>query len=321
MTSAEREMDQVASALGERAERGRPLGPLTTSRVGGPAGLFFRAESEEDLRLVRRAIEGTALEVLVIGNGSNLLVADAGFPGLVVALGAGFARIGIPPAEAVGPPGEAVTVRAGAAVLLPVLARRTVAAGLVGMEWAVGVPGSVGGAVRMNAGGHGAETAEVLTRCAWISLGTGDPCEGEWETGRLAFSYRHSALRPEQVVTWAEFLLVRGDRSAGEEELSAVVRWRRAHQPGGSNAGSVFTNPPGDSAGRLIEAAGLKGLRIGTAEVSTRHANFIQVDDGGSADDVRRLIDEITRVVLEQFGVRLVPEVRLVGFDTWGSGR
>jgi UDP-N-acetylmuramate dehydrogenase len=130
----------------------------------------------------------------------------------------------------------------------------------------------------------------------------------------LALAYRHSSISPSQVVVWAEFTTGTGDPDAGQAEISEIVRWRRENQPGGQNAGSVFTNPDGDSAGRLVDAAGCKGLRIGTAEVSTKHANFIQADPDGSADDVVALIAEVRRRVRDAFEVDLQPEVRLVGF-------
>ncbi len=165
----------------------------------------------------------------------------------------------------------------------------------------------------MNAGGHGSEVSRTLARARLFDLAAG--AARTLEAADLAFGYRRSAVTASQVVLEAEFALARGDRQASEREVAEIVRWRREHQPGGSNAGSVFTNPPGDAAGRLIEAAGLKGLRVGSAFVSPKHANFIQADEGGSADDVRALIDEIQRRVLDHTGVRLQPELRLVGFD------
>jgi UDP-N-acetylmuramate dehydrogenase len=231
------------------------------------------------------------------------LVADGGFDGVVVSLATGFDGLAI----------EGTEVRAGASLALPVLARRTASAGLHGLEWAVGVPGSVGGAVRMNAGGHGSDTATTLVRYRWVDLHTGLVDEAPAE--RLAFGYRHAALAATDVVVSAVFALESGDPGEGKRTIDEIVAWRRAHQPGGSNAGSVFTNPPGDSAGRLIEACGLKGFRIGSAEVSPRHANFIQADPDGSADDVRRLIGHVQAEVTAATGVELRTEVRLVGFS------
>lgn len=304
MTRADqRQVAEALERLGPQAKANVPVGPLTTYRVGGPAAVLVTAETEDDLAAVRETVVATGLPTLVVGNGSNLVVADAGFPGIVVTLGEGFTTIEI----------DGARVRAGAAVSLPVLARRTVAAGLTGFEWAVGVPGSVGGAVRMNAGGHGSDMSRCLTAYRFVDLSGGD--DGERPARDLALAYRHSSVAPSHVVVWAELTLAPGDREAGEAELAEIVRWRRANQPGGQNAGSVFTNPPGDSAGRLIDAAGLKGHRRGSAHVSTKHANFIQADEGGSADDVRALILEVQALVEVRLGVRLEPEVRLIGFD------
>ncbi|MDQ3462869.1 MAG: UDP-N-acetylmuramate dehydrogenase [Actinomycetota bacterium] len=278
-----------------------PLGPLTTYRVGGPARRFATVESDADLGRVADVVARTGVDVVVVGKGSNLLVADAGFDGLALVLGAAFADVGV----------SGTTVRAGGAAALPVVARRTVAAGLTGFEWAVGVPGSIGGAVRMNAGGHGSDMAASLARVRVVDLAGG---EDEVVTAAdLELEYRSSTLAPHHVVAWAELELEPGDRPSAEEEVAAIVRWRRANQPGGQNAGSVFTNPPGRSAGRLVDAAGLKGLRIGSAQVSPKHANFIQADEGGSADDVWALTAEVRRRVHVHSGVVLSAETRTLG--------
>jgi UDP-N-acetylmuramate dehydrogenase len=297
------QVSAAAKVLGPLARRDEPLGPRTTYRVGGAASLFVEAQDESALRVVADAVAASGVDVVVLGKGSNLLVADAGFAGLAVVLGEGFARIDI----------DGTLVRAGGACALPVLARRTAKAGLTGFEWAVGVPGSVGGAVRMNAGGHGSDMAASLARVRVVDLRTGK--DGVVDAASLELGYRRSALSGAQVVAWAELQLAAGDRERAEREVSEIVAWRRANQPGGQNAGSVFTNPPGDSAGRLVEAAGCKGLRVGSAEVSTKHANFIQADEGGSADDVRALMALIQRRVREVAGIDLHPETHLVGFD------
>lgn len=296
----------AAAVLGDRARRDVPLGPLTTYGVGGPAALFLEGADADALALARRAVAASGVAVLVIGRGSNLLVADAGFPGLALTLGDAFAQIH---------PGDRV-IAGGGAVSFPVLARRSAALGLRGLEWAVGVPGSVGGAVRMNAGGHGSDVRARLTR-AWVFDLGGDEGNGGYEVpaADLALGYRRSGLGPLQVVVAGEFGLTAGDRAEAEAEIAAVVRWRREHQPGGANAGSVFANPEGDSAGRLVDAAGLRGHRRGSAFVSPKHANFVQVDNGGSADDVRALIEEVRTLVQERAGVALQLENRLVGFS------
>jgi UDP-N-acetylmuramate dehydrogenase len=251
-------------------------------------------------------------------------VADAGFDGLVLRLGSGFAGLTLPDPAVVGPastetgPDDRPAVRAGAALSLPVLARRVADAGWSGLSWAVGVPGSVGGAVRMNAGGHGSDMAACLVRYRWVDLlGDGGGVDG---VAQLDYGYRRSTVGSSQVVLEAELAVARGSAEEERASVSEIVRWRREHQPGGSNAGSVFTNPEGDSAGRLIEAAGLKGFRLGTAQVSEKHANFIQADKGGRADDVRSLMEHVRTVVRDRSGVDLQAEVRLLGFDAGKTG-
>jgi len=294
----------AAEILGDRAAHEWPIGPMTTYRVGGAAALYLELQDDDDVDLARRAVAVSGVGVLVVGKGSNLLVSDRGFAGLAVSLGQGFAGIDLL---------DGARVRAGGAVSLPVLARRTAAASLTGFEWAVGVPGSVGGAVRMNAGGHGSDMSRTLVSYRFADL-LGGP-DGDADATVLDHHYRSSALLPHQVVLSAEMQLAPGDRATSEAEISDIVRWRREHQPGGQNAGSIFTNPAGDSAGRLVESVGMKGHRRGSAYVSPKHANFFQAEDGGSADDVRDLIEEVRQRVEEQTGIRLTPELRMVGFD------
>lgn len=286
-----------------RIAAGAPLGALTTYRVGGPAGLLVEAGSERDLQSLAALTARREWEILVLGLGSNLLVADTGFDGLALRLGPAFAVARI----------DAPVVVAGGAIALPVLARQCAAAGLGGFGWAVGVPGSVGGAVRMNAGGHGSEMRQVVRRVALVDLATGESTRPEAE--ELAFDYRSSALRASQVVVDVELLLRPSERTREESLIREIVAWRRRNQPGGANTGSVFTNPPDDFAGRLVEAAGCKGLRHRSASVSTVHANFIQADAGGTAADILSLMREVARRVESHSGVRLDPETHLVGFD------
>ena len=279
-----------------------PIGPLTTYRVGGPAALFAVIDTEDDLVTAVDLVRSERMPVLVVGKGSNLLVADAGFDGLAITLGDGFGDVVI----------DGTTVAAGGAASLPVVARRTASAGLTGFEWAVGVPGSIGGAVRMNAGGHGSDMAATLTRVRVVDLASGD--DGWIATDALDLAYRHSAIGPAQVVVRAELHLGHGHVAGAEATIGSIVRWRRANQPGGQNAGSVFTNPLDDSAGRLIDAAGCRGLRHGTAVVSDKHANFFIADEGGRADDVVALMYEVRQRVHDVHGIWLEPETRLIGF-------
>lgn len=304
-------LDHLAARLAPSAQRDVALGPFTTYGVGGPAALLVTVADPDALAVVAAAVAEAPkpAPVLVVGLGSNLLVADTGFAGLVVVLGEGFTDVTV----------DGTTVRAGARAKLPVVARQSAAAGLTGFEWAAGVPGSVGGAVRMNAGVHEADLAASLARVRVVDLHTGD--DEVMAADTLELAYRRSRILPHQVVVWAELTLTPGDPAAGKAAIKDKTLWRRQHQPGGRNAGSVFTNPPGASAGRLIEEAGLKGLRVGTAEVSTKHANFIQVDEGGRAADVRSLMAEVRRRVLDHAGVDLHAETCVVGFDDGPEGR
>jgi UDP-N-acetylmuramate dehydrogenase len=299
-------VDSALGFLGADLRREVSLAPMSTYRVGGAARRYVEIDSDDQLSAVVAALAGIDLgnRALVIGRGSNLLVAQSGFEGVALRLGEAFCAIDV----------DGVTVRVGAAASLPVVARRTVAAGLTGFEWAVGVPGSIGGATVMNAGGHGSDMSECVQGVRVHDLRTGET--RIMSTEQLEFSYRSSALESHHVVSRVDLSLEPGDIDRGNESISAIVRWRRENQPGGQNAGSVFTNPPDDSAGRLIEAAGCKGLRMGTAEVSRKHANFIQADPGGSADDVRALMDEVAQRVEGHSGVVLHPETVMVGFTS-----
>jgi UDP-N-acetylmuramate dehydrogenase len=319
VVSVTAELAPLAADLRDRlpdaTTEGASFAELNTYRVGGPVAVLVRVHDVDALATVADAARRHQPRLLVIGRGSNLLVTDAGFSGLVVVLEGDFEAIDVP-AESPAALGAAV-VRAGGAVPLPVLARRAAAGGLAGLEFYVGIPGSVGGAVRMNAGGHGRETVEVLRR-TWVLdlLDThAPPTALERDVADLELDYRHSNLRPSEVVTAAEFIVTRDDPAACEARVAEIVRWRREHQPGGQNAGSVFRNPAGDSAGRLIEAAGLKGLRVGGAVVSEKHANFFQADAGATARDVLDLVAEVRRRVAKASGVELVPELHVVGDD------
>lgn len=293
--------------LGDAVERDVALGPMTTYRVGGSAALFVRITERSQLAAVADAARASGLPVLVVGRGSNLLVADAGFPGLALGLADLDATVDIDTTTG--------RVTAAAGVALPVLARKTATAGLTGFEWAVGVPGSIGGAVRMNAGGHGSDMAASLVEVTVFDLGVG--AERTLTAAELGLAFRSSALTSAQVVLDATLQLQPGDATVSAALIGEIVAWRRAHQPGGQNAGSVFVNPvPGEvSAGALIDAAGLRGYRLGTAVVSDKHANFIQADDGGRADDVLALMTEVRRRVEASSGYRLRSEIKLVGFD------
>ena len=280
-----------------------PLSDLSTYRVGGPASLLIKVEDDSNFSALVRGLVKHPLPVMVIGNGSNVLISDNGFDGLVLKLGDFFETIEI----------EDTNVIVGAAAKLPIVARETVKFGLTGFEWAVGVPGTIGGAVRMNAGGHGSEMASSLMNATILSLVDGSL--SKLSASELQLSYRHSCVKRTDLVINVTMQLERGDRDKSNDLIKEIVKWRRDNQPGGQNSGSVFTNPEGDSAGRLIEIAGLKGLRVGSARISEKHANFIQVDEEGSAEDVRKLMSLVVEKVREVHSVSLKPETILLGFD------
>lgn len=286
--------------------RAVPASELGTYRLGGPVAVLARVASDADLARVARVLAGPDVPVLVIGRGSNLLVADAGFPGVGLVLEGDFERVDID--------ADRTRVRAGSAVALPVLARRSAAAGAAGLEFFVGIPGSVGGAVRMNAGGHGRETRDVLVQARVRDLR--DPERGltTRSLDALRLGYRTSTIGPTEVVVDAELVASPDDPSACAVRIDEIVQWRREHQPGGANGGSVFRNPPGDAAGRLIDVSGCKGLRVGGAVVSDKHANFFQAEAGATADDVARLVAVVRDRVRAETGVTLEPELVMIGF-------
>jgi UDP-N-acetylmuramate dehydrogenase len=304
-------MQDIAAALRARlpgrVERDVSSAGLTTYRCGGPLAVVVRPEREDDLQAVADVLDDGDVPVLVIGRGSNLLVADVGFAGVAIVLAGEFEQLDIDRGDA------DVLIRAGGAVALPVLARRTAAVGVAGLEFFVGIPGSVGGAVRMNAGGHGAQTDDVIVDARVFDLG--DRRVRAVGRPQLGLGYRRSALGPRAVVLAATFTGRPDDAADCAARIDEIVRWRREHQPGGQNAGSVFTNPPDDSAGRLIEAAGCKGLRVGGAVVSEKHANFFVAEPGARAADVYELTELVRKRVLETTGVRLERELHLVGFE------
>jgi UDP-N-acetylmuramate dehydrogenase len=297
--------DVAAQVLGEIATRDAPLGALTTYKVGGRAALLVKPGTVADLVLVAEAREASGLPVLVVGRGSNMLVADEGFPGIAVWVPSMVGDLEV---------GDSTRVRGAGGMALPVVSRRLAAMGLRGFEWAVGVPGSIGGAVRMNAGGHGSDIAACLVEAEIFDLRTATVSTRPVES--LGLRFRASDLTDDDVVVAGPIPVVPGDREEAEAELAEIVRWRRENQPGGQNAGSVFVNPvPGEvSAGMLIDGLGLRGFSIGTAGVSEKHANFIQGSDGGSAGDVRSVMEYVRERVAAETGFRLRSEVRLIGF-------
>ncbi len=279
------------------------LAPMTTYRLGGEAAWFAEPADETELAAVLAAAREMGERVIVLGRGSNVVVADRGVAALVVHLVGAFADVAV---TAGG------VVEAGGGAPLAKVARASVDAGRGGLEFLVGIPGSVGGAVRMNAGCLGTETADVMIDARIVDARSGDvvvrtPAE-------LEMAYRSTNVAVHEIVVAARFRTEAQPTDAGLARIREVTRWRRDTQPGGTlNAGSVFKNPPGDAAGRIIDHLGLKGLRCGGAVVSSRHANFFEADPGTTAQDIYDLVAVVRRRVAVATGVELEPEVKFLG--------
>lgn len=302
MSAAERAFDALAARAHGRVEREAPMGPLTSYQIGGPAAVFLEAAAEADLEALASAVTETGLPVLMVGRGSNLLVSDRGFGGVAVRLGAGFRWTSVAGAR----------IEAGAAVPVPSMAVLAGQHSLAGFEFAVAIPASLGGAVRMNAGAHGHTLGEVLDQVELFRLGHAR--HERIPASDLGFAYRSSDLPADAIVVGASVALREGDPAEIQVRLREAREWRRATQPLNlPNAGSVFKNPPNDAAGRLIERICGKGMAVGGARVSEVHANFIVASEGTRADDVYTLIRRIQRRVKEEAGIELEPEVRLIG--------
>src|SRR2546428_3627441 len=316
-------IDTIRARLGDRARPGEPLARYTSFRIGGPADLLVLPDTADELAHVLATAAAFGARVTLLGGGSNVLVGDGGLRGVAVKLGRGFARIewnhaGEAARESahagrrgLDESADLAPIRAGAAVQLGRLARAAVARGLAGLEYAEGIPGTVGGALFMNAGAYGGELAHAVESVEGLGR---DGRALELPGGALVFGYRRSALPPGFVVTAVCLRLRRDESGQGRNRLDEARARRTAAQPHGkANAGSIFKNPNGDHAGRLIEVAGLKGARAGRARISERHANFIVNEGGARAADVKALMDVAQRVVWERSGVWLEPEVQLVG--------
>ena len=287
----------TVSAFGARGEK---LALHTSLRIGGPADYFVRVATEKDLVGATQIAREHELPVFVLGGGTNLLVADDGIRGVV--LHNGWRETSV----------EGTTVEASSGTELAHVAAVAAKAGILGFEWMATVPGTVGGAVHGNAGAFGTETADVLVDADLMDL-NGDT----WlePAAELGYAYRTSKLQGTPTIcVRARFRGAAGDRATAVRRIKEMANERMNKQPlAQPNTGSIFRNPPGDHAGRLIEAAGLKGRRVGGAIVSEKHANFIVNTGDASADDVRALMEICQDEVQQRFGVRLVPEVELVG--------
>ncbi len=294
-----------AAAPPAGVERDYPLARLTTVRTGGPADWFARPEDEDSLVAILRWAAAVRVAVGVVGSGSNLLVADDGFHGIAIKLDGGLASI----------EREGETLRCGGGARLPSAAAKTAGWGLAGLEFGINIPGTAGGAVKMNANAYGGQLAQVLE---WVDVATGAGVDRRGPED-LGFSYRRSNLGPGEVVACASFRLTPADPDEIRATLASMRGRRHEAQPSGIKTfGSTFKNPEdpraeGRSAGQLLEAAGCRGLRVGGARFSIKHANFVENDREATTADVLALMAEGRRRVHERFGVELEPEVQVLG--------
>jgi len=305
----------IQRRIGVKTSRDEPLARFTTMRAGGPADLFAVVHNAFELRALVKFARSRAIPYSILGRGSNVVIADAGVRGLVIQARAEGSRID----------GDRYLAEAG--VPMARAATETQKAGLTGLEYGLAIPGTVGGAIWANAGAHDAETARVL-ESATVLLPDGT--ERVLAADELGFRYRDSRFKhaqpiasggPGEIVMSGVFRLAAADPAEIKGRLDDIRRWRQAHQPLGiPSAGSVFRNPDGDSAGRLIDALGLKGTRIGGASVSEKHANFIVNDQRGTASDIRRLAEHVRHEVRERHGIELQFEVEFAGdWSAWSE--
>jgi UDP-N-acetylmuramate dehydrogenase len=294
--------EELAQAPVGQVRLQEPLAPYTTWKIGGPADALIVPENRRELACALELLRRHGVPWQVLGRGSNTLVSDKGVRGAVIKLGEGFDEVRF----------EGAAVTAGASfsfIKLSVLAGKE---GLTGLEFAGGIPGTVGGAVYMNAGAHGSDVSRIFQSADIVWE---DGSEAVLGAEEMAFSYRHSVLHDRRgIVTRAVFRLRPGNRTEIAAAMASYKDRRRRTQPlQEPTCGSVFRNPPGDHAARLIEAAGLKGMREGGAQVSDVHANFIVNLGGATAEDVLTLIGKIQRTIEAKNGIRLVPEVLFMG--------
>jgi UDP-N-acetylmuramate dehydrogenase len=300
----------IQRRIGVKTSRDEPLARFTTMRVGGPADLFATAHNAFELRALVRFARARELPHVILGRGSDIVIADAGVRGLVIQVRAEGSRVD----------GERFVAESGVQMMRA--ATEAQRAGLTGLEFGLAIPGTVGGAVWANAGAHESDVAAIVESARVLAA---DGTESVLPTAELDLAYRDSRFKhglpgaAPDLILEATFRLEPADPDVIKSRLDDIRRWRQAHQPLGlPSAGSVFRNPPGDSAGRLIEASGLKGLRMGGAVVSDKHANFIVNDQKGTASDVRRLAEHVQTEVEVRQGIQLDLEIEFLG--DWSRG-
>jgi UDP-N-acetylmuramate dehydrogenase len=298
-------LEKLSMVPGLKVKTDEPLARYTSMKIGGPADYFIEAAEDAALRELIALLDHHGMTVCLLGNGSNVLISDRGVRGAVLHLTGDFKRVMWRSDQGT------VTVDAGAACVVTQLAREAARRGYAGLEFAEGIPGTIGGALVMNAGAYGSEFERIVAEVEGVTAQGTALC---FSRAQMNFSYRDSHLPPGVVVTRVKLRLVKDEAARVSSKLRELVTRRKSSQPAGRpNSGSMFRNPPGDFAGRLIEAAGLKGARIGQAQISERHANFIVNLGGARADEVRQLMDLARAQVKQRFGVELASEVKYLG--------
>jgi UDP-N-acetylmuramate dehydrogenase len=298
-------LEKLSMIAGLKVKAAEPLARYTSMKIGGPADYFIEVEGHAALRELLPLLEAHGTNVCLLGNGSNVLISDRGVRGAVIHLTGDFKGV------VWRQDGAAVAADVGAACVVTQLAREAARKGYAGLEFAEGIPGTMGGALVMNAGAYGSEFEKIVEQ---VDVLTSQGTALSFARAQMSFSYRDSHLPPGLVVTRVRLCLSKDEAARVSSKLRALVARRKGSQPSGRpNSGSMFRNPPGDFAGRLIEAAGLKGKRIGQAQISERHANFIINLGAARAADVRELMELARAEVKQRFGVDLTPEVKYLG--------
>lgn len=303
--SVGRVLDRLQKLVPAKVVPDKPLAKNTTFRVGGPARIFATADSLHELHIIVGAANDYELPVLLLGRGSNLLIADGGFSGLVLQLGREFQQLSIIGNE----------VLSGAAVTLSSLVQAAVKHELRGLSFAIGIPGTLGAAVAINAGAYGGDMSAIVRQ---ITVYTADCRLRSLNRDEIGFAYRRTLLPPGTIILEARLALSPARSEQVRREMEINFRRRKESQPSGQpSAGSIFRNPDGASAGKLIEEAGCKGWRVGGAEVSEKHANFIINNGDATAQDIYVLLKKVQSEVAAKTGITLEPEIKIVGdFET-----
>jgi UDP-N-acetylmuramate dehydrogenase len=297
--------EELSLIPGLQAKINEPLARYTSMKIGGPADYFIEAQEEAALRRVLPLLGQYGEAICLLGNGSNVLFSDRGVRGAVIHLVGMFKRVEWSESE------SGVWSDVGAAYAVTQLVREAARYGYAGLEFAEGIPGTMGGALVMNAGAYGSEFEKIVDRVEGVTREGAAVC---FTRAQMNFTYRDSNLPPGLVVTKVRLRLSKEESTRVGSKVRELVTRRKSSQPSGHpNSGSMFRNPPGDFAGRLIEAAGLKGKRIGQAQISDRHANFIVNLGGARAEEVCQLMDMARTEVKQRFGVELAAEVRYFG--------